>query len=593
MENFIEIHDDFIKIREATKKGFAVAKYGDSINLEQPNSKTRRGRVGKQIANTLTCSCNQGVVVKEEIYINKVTRIGQVSSIGSQAGMVYLDTGLFPTVCACTHGYAIGNILETNNINNKERGNYMWKNELENFNFKMDKIKLVSLFSGIGAFEEALNVLGTPVKIKHFAEVDVDAIIDYAAIHIPNFLKLDFHYPSDDEMREWLMSRNIGWDFEKGKSKIPRLKKDKLYKVYKASVLGENLGDVSLIKYDNFEEVDMIVGGSPCQDFSVAGKQKGSIWTCKECGHQYNPIEQHWSKRDKCPKCESKELDKTRSSLLVEYLRAVRELKPKYFVYENVKNIKGKGFIKIFNLFEEELKEYGYNVYNKVINAKNNGIPQNRERVFVVGIRNDVECEFDFIEDFNNGVRLKDVLEEKVEEKYYINTERAEMLVEKLNNEGYLNKKIVPCDSTLMKPKSLDIANCITARYDAGIQNKQSIGVAIAERLGGLFDDKTKHQAGSVWNTAKLAPTLDTMQGGYRQPCVENNYRIRKLTPLECWRLMGFRDESFYKALEMNTSNSALYKQAGNSIVVNCLYYIFKEVFKKYIVNKEDNIYSK
>lgn len=66
IEYFIEIHNEFVKVREATKQGYAIARIGDSVNLEQPNSKTRRGRVGRQIANTLTCSCNQGVVVEEE-----------------------------------------------------------------------------------------------------------------------------------------------------------------------------------------------------------------------------------------------------------------------------------------------------------------------------------------------------------------------------------------------------------------------------------------------------------------------------------------------------------------------------------------------
>ena len=108
-----------------------------------------------------------------------------------------------------------------------------------------------------------------------------------------------------------------------------------------------------------------------------------------------------------------------------------------------------------------------------------------------------------------------------------------------------------------------------------------------SKRIGGLFDDeKSKHQAGSVWDVEGLAPTLDTMQGGYRQPCVltegENKtvvekYRIRKLTPKECWRLMGFKDEQFLKA-EQVCSNSQLYEQAGNSIVVNVMEEIFKNL---------------
>ena len=347
---------------------------------------------------------------------------------------------------------------------------------------------------------------------------------------------------------------------------------------------------------------------------------QGAIWCCKDCGHEYNPLEQHYNKRSSCPKCNSSNLDKTRSSLLVEYLRAIRETKPKYFVYENVKNIKGKNFITMFNLFEKELEEYGYVTYNEIMNSKNYNIPQNRERVYVVGIRNDIANNFEFNKGFDNNIKLKDVLEDYVDEKYYINTERADQLVDKLRNDGYLKSDRIPCDSTIMKPKSLDIANCITARYDAGIQNKQAIGVAVAERIGGLFDKKIKHQAGSVWNTHGISPTLDTMQGGYREPCIIQNdtvrdgynkndeitqsleskkddieskkkeldgscYRIRKLTPLECWRLQGFEDEDFKLAKAQGVSDSQLYKQAGNSITTNVLYYIFKNLFKEYIIN--------
>lgn len=578
IDNFIEYYQDHVRVREATKKGYAIAVEGDSINLEQPNSKTRRGRVGKGVANTLTCSCNQGVV------INK------------------------------------------NKLNNKGVDD-MWNNNLEKLSFNMEEIKLVSLFSGIGAFEKALNQLGAENKIVNFAEIDIDAIISYGAIHINNFENIEFEYDTEENMRNWLIERNIGFDFVKGKSKIPKLKKDKLYKLYKACILGNNLGDVSLIKHDN-TDIDLIVGGSPCQDFSVAGKMQGSVWFCKDCGHEYNPLEQHYNKRDCCPKCESKNLDKTRSSLLVEYLRAVREIKPKYFVYENVKNIKGKNFISMFNLFETELEEYGYNTYNEIVNSKNYGIPQNRERVFVVGVRKDIEKEFKFNKGFENNIKLKDVLESVVDEKYYIKTDRATTLVNKLKENGQLSSDITPCDSTIMKPKALDVANCITARYDAGIQNKQSIGVAVAERIGGLFDDRTKHQAGSVWNTEGLSPTLDTMQGGYREPCIvesgairgrygadgrveqqlelrgdgvtntltsvekdnvvlENSnldYKIRKLTPLECWRLQGFEDNDLILAKNQGISDSQLYKQAGNSITTNVLYYIFKNLFKEYIM---------
>lgn len=105
---------------------------------------------------------------------------------------------------------------------------------------------------------------------------------------------------------------------------------------------GLNLGDITLIDETKLEPFNMICGGSPCQDFSVAGEQKGSVWTCKDCGHEYNPLTVHWSKRDKCPCCDSENIEKTRSSLLVEYLRVIRGNKPNFGMYENVKNIVGK-----------------------------------------------------------------------------------------------------------------------------------------------------------------------------------------------------------------------------------------------------------
>jgi len=102
------------------------------------------------------------------------------------------------------------------------------------------------------------------------------------------------------------------------------------------------LGDITKIDETKLNPFTMIVGGSPCQDFSVAGKQKGSKWKCKCCGHEYNPLTVHWSERSKCHECGSEELDKTRSSLLVEWLRVIHANKPNFGIYENVKNIVGK-----------------------------------------------------------------------------------------------------------------------------------------------------------------------------------------------------------------------------------------------------------
>lgn len=202
-----------------------------------------------------------------------------------------------------------------------------------------------------------------------------------------------------------------------------------------------NLGDITKVDETKIKPFTMICGGSPCQDFSLAGKQAGSTWKCQDCGHEYNPLTVHFSKRHKCPNCESESLDKTRSSLLVEWLRIIRANKPKWGIYENVKNIVGKKFKDTFQMFIDELNEYGYNTYYKVLNAKDYGIPQNRERVYLIIIKKDLDNgKFEFPLGFDNGVRLKDLLEDNVDEKYYVNTPKAKELIKDLIDSGKLDK---------------------------------------------------------------------------------------------------------------------------------------------------------
>lgn len=435
-----------------------------------------------------------------------------------------------------------------------------------------------------------------------------------------------------------------------------------------------NLDDITKVDETKLKDFNMICGGSPCQDFSVAGKQKGSVWTCKDCGHGYNPLTVHWSQRNKCPNCSSENIEKTRSSLLVEYLRVIRANKPNFGMYENVKNIVGKQFRDTtFRLFEDELHEYGYNTYWKVLNAKDYGVPQNRERVYLIFIKKDLDNgKFVFPERFDNGIRLKDVLEDEVDEKYYISNDKVQRFLTSLNSNDSLlydpcqvkregksreyndycptlnsrdykdprlvNENVVKqvgnisdcdgnwknpqvgriydsdgCSPTLTacgggghEPKILQIGNInssgkgmngnvfpedglastlTTNKGDVNNVNKIAIKQATKKGyiecdLGGVADlsyPNSKTRRGRVQGNGNICPTITTTETNICR--LESLLRIRKLTPKECFRLMGFAD-SAYESASKNVSNSQLYKQAGNSIVVDVLYYIFVELYK-------------
>ena len=381
----------------------------------------------------------------------------------------------------------------------------------------------------------------------------------------------------------------------------------------------KNLGDITKVDETKLEPFNMICGGSPCQDFSVAGKQKGSVWTCKDCGHEYNPLTVHWSERDKCPCCGSNNIEKTRSSLLVEYLRVIRANKPNFGMYENVKNIVGKQFKDTFKMFTDELDEYGYNVYWKVLNAKDYGIPQNRERVYLIFIKKELNNgKFAYPEPFDNGMRLKDILEENVDEKFYISNDKVQRFLTNLNNKDALLYDVCQVKREGKSREYNDFCPTLTARdykdprlvndnrvkqlgnivstgnWDnpqrGRIYSSEGCSPALNCCGGGGLEPKIvqlgnvnpsgKGMNGNVFDENGLAPTLTTNKGeGNKIAVRENSIRIRKLTPKECFRLMGFSDENF-EAAEKMVSNSQLYKQAGNSIVVDVLYYILVELYK-------------
>lgn len=302
------------------------------------------------------------------------------------------------------------------------------------------------------------------------SDIDKDAILSYATIHngLNKEMIDNYDYPSRDEMVVDLERMNIGFDPSKGTiydwKKLARRKSNDIEKYWLACQVSNQLGDIS--KIDKLPYADLWTISFCCQDISVAGKMKG---LAPDSG--------------------------TRSSLLWENIRLLKDSidrgeSPKYLMFENVKNLVSKKFINDFNELLSVLDELGFNSYWNVLNACECGIPQNRQRVFVISIRKDIDTgNMDFPTPFDNGLRLKDLLQpvNEIEEKYYINTERAKKLIEQLVEKGQLSGNRECCDSTINDPNTRDTCNCITARYDAGIQNQKQIGMAVAEPIQKVF----------------------------------------------------------------------------------------------------------
>lgn len=338
--------------------------------------------------------------------------------------------------------------------------------------------------------------------------------------------------------------RNIGIDYEViGISEIDKF----AYKSYEA-IHGKvkNFGDIT--KINKLPYCDLLTYSFPCQDLSIAGHQKGI-------------------NKD------------TRSGLLLEVERLLLKAKenrtlPKYLLLENVKNLVGKKFIKDFERWLSFLNNLGYYSNWEVLNAKDYGIPQNRERIFVVSSLENMHYKFPNPVELKS--KMKDLLEEKVNEKYYLSEQCLKYFTDTKNRNGFIRgEKFNP-----RKSEDCNMAFAITTR--AGSRPTDNFII----QLGNLKNTESfggNPQTGRVYSPDGISPCLNTMQGGGLEPKIlqSEDYKIRKLTPLECWRLMGFSDNDYYAAKSVGTSNAQLYKQAGNSIVVTVLEAIFRNLFLK------------
>lgn len=437
----------------------------------------------------------------------------------------------------------------------------------------MSKLRLMECFGGIGACSKALERLGIDYEIADYVEIDKYAVQSFNAMHGTHF--------EPQDICEWHKD-------------IP---------------------------------VDLIMHGSPCQDFSVAGKNAGG-----DAGSG------------------------TRSSLMYETLRIVEDLKPKYVIWENVKNLLSKKHFHNFEMYQNTMKSLGYVNAYQVLNAKDYGIPQNRERVFTVSVRKDIApvWRYEFPPKQPLERRLLDVLQDEVDEKYYLSDKMVTGLL--AGNE----KQAAKGNGFRFEPRDVE-GTATTVSTKAGSRRTDNFiqeGTVIDDIYGnrpkryyneysptlrtchagdlkvvGKLNIKGNDQIKRVYDSDGVSPTLSTMQGGNRQPKIvasQDNYlmirnnthkgylkatvgdgiytnignkrgtvqpqtaqtlqtnndkgvvlpglRIRKLTPLECWRLMGFDDSDFNKAKASGVSDAQLYKQAGNSIVVDVLVAILREL---------------
>ena len=360
------------------------------------------------------------------------------------------------------------------------------------------KINIIELFGGIGAATEALKRLNFNVEVVDYVEIDKFAVASYNAINSEHF------EPQD------------------------------------------------ITKWDKELKADLIMHGSPCQDFSAAGLNMGGDESLS-----------------------------TRSSLLYQSLRIIAKVKPKYVIWENVKNVLCKKHKPNFDKYIQKMSDLGYSNYYQVLNAKNYEIPQNRERVFVVSILGNRA--FNFPKKKPLKFTYKDFLQDNPNAKFYYN--QNSKIFNTLNK--YIKNGNLYEYSTRRTPPVREFKNRLTHTLTASMgMAGNKIPIFKVDEKYHLTEQQHKNRQNSTYMITKKelikkdiisTQTARQYKGGQY---FKNDNLYRKLTPLECWRLMGFSDESFFKAAAVN-SDTQLYKQAGNSIVVNVLMAIFEQLFLK------------
>ncbi|WP_182981331.1 DNA cytosine methyltransferase [Sphingobacterium sp. UME9] len=310
-------------------------------------------------------------------------------------------------------------------------------------------------------------------------------------------------------------------------------------------------------KYQN--KIDLLVGGSPCQAFSAVGKRLG--------------------------------LEDTRGTLFYEYARVVKECQPKVFIYENVKGLLNHDHGRTWQVVNQVFKDLGYKLFSGILNSRDFGIPQNRERVFVVGFR-DKTVDFSFPRPIRLERTMQDFLEDFIDSKYYLKEKGVKFVTSSKNKSKrytQINGDVMLCQKANQQFnwhgdfvfEGADVELSIARKkFDEFIFNVNEVEEKYylsdkVERY--VLSSGTKNFKTQTATDLKVArPLLQTMHKMHRSGI--DNYvthfgRIRKLTPTECFRLMGFNED-----FKQVVSDTQLYRQAGNSIVVDVLIALLKQM---------------
>lgn len=414
--------------------------------------------------------------------------------------------------------------------------------------YKINKpIRLIELFAGYGSQALALKYLGANFEHHKICEWAMNSIIAYASVHRNELKNYGIDYSKDlskIEVAEKLFNYSVSIDYNKPATldQLKRVNEDKLRLTYNSIMWSNNLVDISKVKGNELSITDtniyiyILTYSFPCQDLSLAGKGAGMV---KGSG--------------------------TRSGLLWEVERLLSECdnKPQVLLMENVSQVHGAGNDEHFKEWQLRLEEMGYQSYWEDLTAVDYGIPQTRNRTFMVSILGDYN--YRFPKPIKLKLRLKDLLEKNVDEKYYISQKMIEYVsavgVNGFNNkDSKINKEIarplttepnkragttnylsedLPDEYDLSKPEFQEIYNKLKnssfQQQQQRIQEKEvcdtllardykdpKLVIEKANRLGGLYDkDGETHQAGSIYDSEYAAPTLDcSSNGGNRQPFV-------------------------------------------------------------------------